>query len=150
MLSHLIRRFFGHITARALSPSEQHDISEWLTAPLRELFYAQPVGDQRHAYSVAARVPPHLREAALLHDVGKSMCGIGAVQRSLATVWAWLGLPVWGAWECYLTHGHRGAALIEIAGGSELSVAFARHHPGPTPEGFDGEAWFALSTADDA
>lgn len=149
MVRHLIRRFFGHVTARPLSPAEQAAVANVLSPTLRSLFYSQAVGDQRHAYTVAARVPPHLREAALLHDVGKVDCGLGAIQRSLATVYAWLGLPMWGRWECYLNHGRIGARRIEAAGGSRMAVQFALYHPGPTPEGVDRDAWYALSAADD-
>ena len=149
-MAHLVRRFFGFITARPLTPSEQLWVSDALGAKLRRLFYEQQHQDQRHAVDVALRAGDgRLREAALLHDVGKSASGLGAFARSLATLWSLTGLPVWGRWRTYLRHGELGAAMLERAGAGDLAVAFARHHPGPVPAGVDGGAWRALEAADD-
>lgn len=127
-------------------------MTESLDPALRRLFFAQHTADQRHAFEVAQRVAdqPELVEAALLHDVGKIDAGIGPVQRSLATLWLYTTLPVWGRWQRYLGHGPRGADVLEDAGASELTVAFTRHHPGDAPAGVDKDAWILLEGADDA
>jgi hypothetical protein len=147
---HLVNRFFGFLRARPLAPSEQAWVSSVLDPNLRRLFFAQPFEDQRHAHDVARRVSPELAEAALLHDVGKSVPAIGAMSRSLATIFAMASIPVRGRWRQYLDHGEIGARLLEEAGASSLAVTFARRHPGPVPSGIDPSAWHALADADDA
>lgn len=123
-----------------------------LRPDLRLLFFEQSVPDQRHALGVAVRANGggHRTEAALLHDVGKTVSELGALQRSLATMWAATGLPLWGNWLTYLHHGEIGAGMLEAAGASQLSVDFARSHPGPVPPGIDPGDWRALADADDA
>jgi hypothetical protein len=150
-LIHLVRRFVGFVVARPLSPVEQAEVHDALEPDLRRLFFAQPVPDQRHALDVARRAGggPERVEAALLHDVGKTGCGLGAVGRSLATLWSFSGLPIWGSWRTYLEHGEIGAQLLETAGASDLTVAFTRQHPGPVPGGVDIDDWRALTAADD-
>ena len=148
---HLIRRFFGFVTARPLSPSEQRFVAANLSPELAALFFSQPSQDQRHALEVAARTgDPDLLEAALLHDVGKAQSGLGALGRSLATLWGATGLPVWGRWRVYLAHGRIGADRLQAHGAMPLTVHFARHHPGRVPDGIDPRSWEALAAADDA
>ena len=151
-MTHLIRRFFGYLQAQPLTPSEQARVHDVLSPDLRLLFFAQSVPDQRHALQVADRAKGGTDriEAALLHDVGKAVSDLGAVQRSLATMWVATGLPVSGNWLTYLHHGEIGAAMLEATGASQLSVTFARSHPGPVPSGIDTEDWQALADADDA
>ena len=116
-LTHLARRFFAHLTAAPLTPSEQDVVAEHLAPDLRRLFYRQPVGDQRHAIGVLTALGGDATaaeaEAALLHDVGKHDVSLGAIGRSSATMWSWTGLPVWGSWRAYLEHGRRGADMLE-------------------------------------
>lgn len=149
---HLVRRFFGYLRATPLSPSEQLEIHDALNPDLRPLFFAQVYQDQRHALEVARRVGMDSEglEAALCHDVGKTASGLGAAQRSLATLWTYTGFPVWGSWRDYLEHGRIGATALESAGARPLTVAFTRSHPGPVPEGIDTLEWHALAEADDA
>jgi hypothetical protein len=151
---HLVRRFFGFLTARSLSPREQSEARALLTPPEALLFFRQRPQDQRHALDVARRVleaRPGDRtaaNAALLHDVGKIDGSPGAVGRSLATVLAGLGVPLRGSYLRYREHAGRGAALLETAGAGPLAVAFARHHPGGPPDGVDASQWRALLGAD--
>lgn len=118
------------------------------------LFWEQAGPDQRHALIVARRVlveRPGDREAAraaLLHDVGKRALGLGALQRSLATVIIRLGLPLGENYRAYHEHGRIGASDLEAAGADGLVVAFALHHPGPAPPDVDPEQWRALLEAD--
>ena len=151
-MPHLVRRFFGFLRASPLTPVEQDRVSRALTQPLGSLFFRQRPEDQRHALEVASRVGDRsdLIEAALLHDVGKSASDLGAVGRSLATMWSVTGLGMPHRWRRYVDHGTVGAALLEDAGAGPLAVAFAHHHPGPPPPGIAPADWRALSDADDA
>lgn len=150
---HLIRRFFGHISARSLSPLEQDLIGRSLKPDLAKLFFMQPSEDQRHALTVLERSgssEPDLVEAALLHDVGKTASRLGPVGRSLATIAGLLGLPVPTRWKLYLDHGRIGAKILSDAGASPLAIAFSLHHPGAPPPGIDRTAWSVLEAADNA
>lgn len=152
---HLVRRFFGVITASPLTSDERLEVEQWLTAGDRELFWCQAPADQRHALQTARRVirsyPGRCDaiRAALFHDVGKAESRLGPVRRSLATVGAALRLPLPARWRTYVDHGPVGAEKLALTGAEALVVAFARVHPGPAPEGFDGDVWQALLDADD-
>ncbi|MGI9584087.1 MAG: hypothetical protein ACR2N7_00680 [Acidimicrobiia bacterium] len=150
-MRHLVRRFFGHLFASPLNPSEQEQVAEVLHPELLVLFYAQATQDQRHALDVTGRLGSahHLSEAALLHDVGKSRSNLGVIQRSLVTVWTFSGLPLWGSWLDYVEHGRIGAVALSEAGANRTTVLFARHHPGPVPEGVPETDWHILANADD-
>lgn len=150
---HLVRRFFGYLRAQPLSPTEQAIVATMLSPDLHRLFTGQPHQDQRHAFEVASRTG-HRRadvlEAALTHDVGKSVAHLGPFGRSAATLWSFTPFTVRGRWQTYLDHGAIGAEMLERAGATDFTVAFARHHPGPVPPGIDAAAWEALASADDA
>ncbi|MEN8113465.1 MAG: hypothetical protein ABFS21_03670 [Actinomycetota bacterium] len=151
---HLIRRFFGHMLARPLGPRDQRFAHDHLEGRCAELFWAQSDPDQRHAIDVARRVDVVLPgdeeaiRAALLHDVGKSGLGIGALSRSLATILDAVNLPMTRRMRQYRDHGAGGAVALEEAGCGALVVAFARYHPAPTPNGIAPERWQALVDAD--
>lgn len=149
---HLVRRFFGFLTARPLSPIEQVFVNESINSELRELFYTQRMEDQRHAVDVASRVAgdPDVIEAALLHDIGKTQIRLGAVQRSLATLWFATSLPIWGDWLRYRDHGPIGATLLETHGAGTLAISFARYHPGEPQAPHDRDHWSSLEQADRA
>ena len=76
-LTHLIRRFYGFVTARPLGPREQAEVVGLLTPEEAELFWSQHPADQRHAIEVAHRTlrsrpgSRTLARAGLLHDIGK-------------------------------------------------------------------------------
>lgn len=155
-LPHLARRFFGHLGAASLTPSEQAAVRSALDEErLASLFFRQTAPDQRHALRVAQRfremMPDHRSgfRAALLHDVGKAEAPAGAIGRSLATVADELSIPLPGSWRTYRDHGPLGAEALEAAGADDLAVAFARHHPGPVPPSVDAGVWQALLEADD-
>jgi hypothetical protein len=151
--AHLVRRFFGYLRAQPLTPSEQVIVATILSPDLHRLFTGQPHQDQRHAFDVASRTTHRsadVLEAALTHDVGKSVARLGPVGRSAATLWSLTPFTARGRWRTYLAHGEIGAEMLERAGATEFTVAFARNHPGPVPPGIDPAAWEALASADDA
>ncbi len=151
--AHLVRRFFGYLRARPLTPSEQALVATILSPELHRLFTGQPHQDQRHAFDVAARTThrtPEVLEAALTHDVGKSVAHLGPFGRSAATLWSLTPFAVKGRWRTYLEHGAIGSEMLERAGATEFTVAFTSGHPGRAPSGIDPVAWEALASADDA
>lgn len=149
---HLVRRFFGHLTARPLGPSEQAIVRSHLDGDCAALFFSQQHQDQRHAFAVASAVGfrAELAETALLHDVGKTASRLGAFARSLATILGALRLPMPTRWRVYLDHGVIGATMLESAGASAFTIAFSAHHPGVPPEGIDHTLWDTLADADDS
>ncbi len=154
-LPHLARRFFRHIGADPLTPSEQDWVSSHLRGAERGLFWAQSFADQRHAFETGKGVSDVLGEdteavrAGLLHDVGKRHTTLGPVRRSLATLADAVGMPSPTSWRRYRHHGSLGAVDLEAAGSGLLVVAFAGHHPGPPPEGIDTTRWEILVAADE-
>ena len=150
LLMHLIRRFFGFLLARPLTPNEQRLVRDALAPAPARLFFAQRFEDQRHAFIVFQRVgsSSDLAQAALLHDIGKTDSNLGALGRSLATVWDGLGRPTSGRWQSYLAHGSSGALMLKDLGADNLAISFAQHHPGPCPEGIDSSSWCRLESAD--
>jgi hypothetical protein len=149
---HLIRRFFSFVTAEPLTPHEQQQVRDVLDPGLARIFFDQRFEDQRHALTVQHRVgrSGSLAQAALLHDVGKTESDLGAVSRSIATLWNGVGLPTTGAWRSYLDHATIGADILHDLEANHLVVAFTRFHPGPPPNGIDPSDWHALEEADNA
>lgn len=151
---HLVRRFFGFITAQPPGPTDQDFVARYLDGPCARVFWEQQHADQRHAVDVARRVAATLPDddgavrAALLHDVGKRNSDTGAVTRSIATVLDAMRLPITPRMGAYRRHGPIGADELEGIGCDPLAVAFARHHPGPAPDGIDPARWAALLDAD--
>jgi hypothetical protein len=149
---HLLRRFFGFLTAKPLSPADQQHVAGLLHPRLARAFFAQRPEDQRHAFEVQARVRASAQctEAALLHDIGKTESGLGAVSRSLATLCRGIGLSTNGRWKSYLDHGMLGADMLVRLEADDLAVAFTRFHPGSPPSHIERTIWQQLEDADDA
>ncbi len=152
---HLSSRFFEVLTARPLSPAEQLEVAELLQPSEIDLFWGQPVHDQRHglraARVVLAERPERtdLARAALLHDVGKTESGLRPVGRSLVSAFARLRLPVTRRGRRYLDHGRLGAEQLARAGSEELVIEFARHHhDGHRPCQIGEGDWRLLMQAD--
>lgn len=151
---HLMRRFFESVRARRPSPPDQAMVGEALRSEEARLFWAQPIIDQAHGVDTARILVdhrpgrPHLVKAALLHDVGKRHSSLGVIGRSMASTLTLLHLPVKGRYARYLAHAELGARDLEQAGCSAEVVAFARHHHGDRPPGFDEADWSALVAAD--
>jgi hypothetical protein len=149
---HLLRRFFGFLTAKPLSPADQQHVAGLLHPRLARAFFAQRPEDQRHALDVQARVHAsrECTQAALLHDIGKTGSGLGAVARSLATLCRGIGLPTSGRWRSYLDHGVLGADMLVELEADDLAVAFTRFHPGSPPSNVERAVWQQLENADNA
>ena len=110
-----------------------------------------PSADRRHAVGVARRVDEALAgrrrcvdrrpvlAAALLHDVGKTVSGLGTYGRVIATLSAAVGgrdqAEAWSTTRgftrnvgLYLRHPELGADQLALAGSDPLTVAWAREH----------------------
>jgi hypothetical protein len=149
--SHLVKRFFGYLTAKPLTDGERQEIAGLLPTELATLFFGMQPQDQRHSYEVFMRTGGgHLTQAALLHDVGKSVSRIGPFSRSLATLGSVVHIRTKGDWNLYLDHGRLGADLLAQSGADALAVSFTRNHPGPVPTGIDPDDWKRLTEADEA
>ena len=118
-----------------------------------DLWERMSKADQRHAAGVARRVAESHTDrpvlaAALLHDSGKVVSGLGTFGRVAATLVGRRRAK--GRFALYLRHDELGAELLERAGSDPLTVAWAREHHLPT------ERWTvppdvgaALKSADD-
>lgn len=153
-LAHLARRFFGALRGRPLRPLEQAEVAGLLRPDEQALFWGQQSADQRHALqavrAVLERAPGRhdLARAALLHDVGKALAGLGILGRVVATGLSLLHYPVSGRFAAYLGHGGSGADRLAAAGAEPLVVAYARHHHDARPPSVPAEAWDLLTAAD--
>ena len=148
---HLARRFFGSLRPGGPSPADEAWARSFLTPGEQSLWARLSDADRRHAVGVARSVPQELAPAALLHDVGKVVSGFGTFRRVGATLLGVLGRDRWGGRiGDYLRHPELGAQLIADAGGSPLTVAWAReHHLPPDRWTVPLDAGMALKAADD-
>lgn len=152
---HLARRFVEWLRAHPLTAQEQAEVAELLRPEETDLFWRQPVADQRHGWNgvmaVRTTVGPGnrtLERAALLHDVGKASVGLGVIGRALASGLELLHLPMTRRMHLYLAHGDTGAALLAAAGAEREVVAFTAHHHGDRPSEISPENWEILLAAD--
>jgi hypothetical protein len=136
-LGHLIRRFVGSLSRRAVPASDERWALSSLLDAERQLWLRCSIADQRHTIAVARRaceLSPKLAQpgerpvlaACLLHDIGKLDAGLGTFGRVLATVWgaargerAERGS---GRIARYLRHEPIGATMLAAAGSDELTV----------------------------
>jgi len=158
-LRHLVRRFAGSLWPAGPKPADAAWAEDQLLPGERELWRRMSRTDRRHAAGVARRVARALGAdatrpvlaAALLHDVGKTVSGLGTWGRVVATlVGAVRGrVRPAGAIGDYLRHAELGAALLTDAGSESLTVVWAREHHLPQREWtVDARIAGALKAAD--
>lgn len=168
---HLSRRFVGSLRPGGPAASEQQWAVEQLLPTEAALWRDLPGPDRRHSAMVARRVQRSLGDgatrpvlaAALLHDVGKQMSGLGTPGRVVATVAAatvvrtpedvtrWSRSSGW-RWHIgtYLRHPEIGARLLVGAGSDPLTVAWTlEHHRPPGKCTLDPRIADVLRRADD-
>jgi hypothetical protein len=144
---HLAKRFFGSVVPVGPTPAD----AEWAEAQLLEgeldIWRRMTKVDRRHAAGVARRTEALLGDeairpvlaAALLHDCGKTVSGLGTYGRVIATISAKLaGHDMAAAWAetrgftrrvgLYVDHPRLGADLLGLAGSAPLTVAWAAEH----------------------
>ncbi len=137
---HLARRFAGSLLPGEPAPADRAWVATTLSEDEMVLWGRMGAADRRHAVGVARRTQETLGEdatrpvvaAALLHDVGKVVCGLGTFTRVVATLAAKTGssrLPA--RFGQYLAHDRLGADLLEQAGSHPLTVGWAREHHRP-------------------
>lgn len=168
-IAHLSKRFAGSLRPGGPPVADAEWARSHLLAAEAELWERMSGADRRHSIDVARRVERSLGHeasrpvlaAALLHDVGKSVSGLGTYGRVLATLSAMVGghemSDHWAKKRgftrkvgLYLQHDQLGGDLLEMSGSDPLTVSWAREHHWPE------EMWtleprvaHALKAADD-
>lgn len=167
--AHLVKRFFGSLVPVGPSSADQAWANEQLLDAEAEIWRKMSRVDRRHAAGVARRVERALGAeatrpvlaAALLHDCGKTVSGLGTYGRVIATISVKLAGPdIAMAWSetrgftrrvgLYVEHPRLGADLLGLAGSAPLTVAWAaEHHLPPEEWTVPAEIGAALKAADD-
>jgi hypothetical protein len=154
---HRARRFLRTLVARRPRPADLEWASSQLTGPEQRLFAKMSTADRAHSIEVARAVEANLERlglqpgdeearwilaAALTHDVGKTVAGLGTYGRVMATLSAAAGGsdmgPHWAEKRgmtrrigLYLQYPTLGADLLAMAGSDERVVAWAAEHHEP-------------------
>lgn len=155
--SHLIRRFFGSLSPLPPCRADQEWAESQLLAGELDVWHRMSAADQRHATAVARRVAQRFDDravlaAALLHDAGKTVSGLGTFGRVVATLLAMLGdrRVARGRMAAYMRHDELGADLLAGAGSDPLTATWAReHHLPPGRWTLPSDVAAALKAADD-
>ena len=146
-----LAQFRYHRWPRPLGPDERAEVQCCLNPALAALFGRQTVGEQVHSLRVmralaaggGASTRPELLQAALLHDVGKSLSPLSLFDRGLvvlARALAPAAIRGWGQGQArgwrrpFVTaerHPEWGAELCARAGASPLTVTLIRRHASP-------------------
>ena len=131
---HLVRRFFGSLTATRLSAHEVETVRQILLPAEATLFFEFGPADQRHAMAVLGRfdvlqptAPLAARRAALLHDIGKVRAPLGTFARVLATLFG----PRTVKFAEYLDHERHGVELLRNAASDSETLALLRGEGDP-------------------
>jgi hypothetical protein len=166
---HLAKRFAGSLVPFGVPKSDRAWVQEQLLPGETDIWQRMSRADRRHAAQVARRVERSLGNeatrpvlaAALLHDCGKSVSGLGTYGRVIATLSAKVaGREAAKAWVetrgftrrvgLYLDHPQLGADLLGMAGSAPLTVAWAaEHHLPPEDWTVPLPLGTALKAADD-
>ena len=151
---HRVERFLKSVFSVAPSSEQIQWATQFLTPAEQKLFLRMPSVDQSHCIGVARAVAAHLDQvgltefdpeavwviaAALLHDVGKSVSGLGTYGRVVATISEALGGSEMGVhWAertgmtrkvgLYLQYPQLGADLLSLAESDDRVVAWAAEH----------------------
>lgn len=167
--AHLVKRFFGSIVPLGPRAADREWAVEQLLDGEIDVWRKMSRVDRRHAVAVARRVQMALGHeatrpvvaAALLHDCGKIVSGLGTYGRVIATLSAKLaGTDQAVAWSetsgftrrvgLYLEHPRLGAELLGLAGSAPLTVAWtSEHHLPPEDWTVPAPIGQALKAADD-
>ena len=150
---HLVSRFFGSLLPIGPSATDRAWVREVLLPAEVDLWERMSKVDRRHAAGVARRAERALGDeatrpvlaAALLHDCGKVVSGLGTYGRVVATLSVKLaGHDTAVAWSetrgftrrvgLYVEHPRLGADLLGLAGSAPLTVAWAAEHHLPPEE----------------
>lgn len=146
---HRVRRFFTSLVPGRPSGQDLAWAGTFLTDDECRLFAKMAATDQRHLLGVAKAVERHgvdgqpperwVMAAALLHDIGKTVAGLGTYGRVVATLSEAVGgASMATAWTessgftrkvgLYLQYPALGADLLRLAGSDERVVAWAAEH----------------------
>ena len=159
-LLHLARRFAGSLSRRRPSAQDESWARSFLLPGESALWSRLSNPDKRHSITVAREVDRRIGDdatrpvlaAALMHDVGKLVSGLGTFARvGAAVVGAVAGRDrPQGRIGDYLRHDERGARMLEIAGSDRLTITWAaEHHLPPDRWSLDGKIADTLKAADD-
>lgn len=154
---HRAKRFFRSVVPRPPSDESTKWALGHLSAEEQELFRRMATVDRVHSIAVARSIEASLARvgltpadprarwimtAALMHDVGKSIPGLGLYGRVVATLCkAAGGASMAASWAqrrgftrrvgLYLQYPRLGADLLAVAGSDPLVVAWAAQHHEP-------------------
>lgn len=153
---HLTRRFVGSLRRGGPPAADEAWVRGQLLPGEVVLWSQLSDPDRRHAAGVARDVADRLGPAAtrpviaaaLLHDSGKVVSGLGTFARVGATL---VGRTrARGRFADYLRHPEHGARLLHEAGSDPLTVTWAaEHHLPPDRWTLDRPLADALKAADD-
>ena len=142
---HRVGQFFLYLSAR-LTAEDKALVAEILPPALAALFGRMAVGEQFHSLKVMRWLrahghgQPELLQAALLHDVGKSVAPINLIERVEAVLVRWLWPGAYARWAQAAPRGWRkpfvtavqhpdwGADLAAQAGASARVIYLIRRH----------------------
>ncbi len=157
---HRARRFVRSLLPATTTPDDEAWAAARLSPAEARAFAAMTANDRLHSLGVARAVVAHLdrlglREtdedaswivaAALTHDVGKSVAGLGTYGRVVATLSGWVGghdmAEHWAETRgftrrvgLYLQYERLGADLLAVGGSDPRVVAWAAEHHLPEEE----------------
>lgn len=167
--AHLAKRFAGSVIPLGPKKADRAWAVDQLLPGEVDVWRRMSRLDRRHAAGVARRVEVALGHeatrpvlaAALLHDCGKVVSGLGTYGRVIATLSAKLGgrdqAVAWSETRgftrrvgLYLEHPRLGGELLGLAGSAPLTVAWAQeHHLPPERWTVPAEIGRVLKDADD-